>query len=310
MNPLISILIPNYNHSRFLKQRLESVFKQTFQDFEVILLDDASTDDSVKLLKTYKSHPKVSHFLVNDTNSGSPFMQWRKGFDLAKGKYIWIAESDDYCDASFLENMMHLFSNNPALGLGYCQTQDVDDIGDELLHRIVYTSQFHINIWKNDFVINGKEFITKYLNVINVIPNASAVVFKKELIADDFFSNSMLKMKMCGDWFFWIKICLTSKVGFVSNTLNYFRHHQNISRLHISKEKKKTRLYEESILRKHIFYALNFTNIVLENKMYKKWFQLHERKELLTINFHSIRLPNKNRITYVLDFLKFKNTKE
>ncbi|MCW8968588.1 MAG: glycosyltransferase, partial [Flavobacteriales bacterium] len=75
MNPLISIIIPNYNHALFLKKRLESVYNQTYPHFEVILLDDASTDNSIEILNTYKSHPKTAHLIVNTQNSGSPFKQ-------------------------------------------------------------------------------------------------------------------------------------------------------------------------------------------------------------------------------------------
>lgn len=100
--PLVSIIIPNFNHSRFLRERLESVFNQTFEDFEVILLDDASTDSSVEILEEYAKDPRVSHLVVNKENSGSPFRQWQRGIELSQGKYIWIAESDDSCDPDFL----------------------------------------------------------------------------------------------------------------------------------------------------------------------------------------------------------------
>ena len=113
--PKVSIIIPNYNHAKYLLQRLESIFNQTYQDFELILLDDCSTDNSVKILKEYALDPKVSHFIINKKNSGSPFIQWAKGFELAKGEYIWIAESDDCSENIFLEEMVNLLKNNNSL---------------------------------------------------------------------------------------------------------------------------------------------------------------------------------------------------
>ena len=80
----ISIIIPNYNHAKYLPQRLESVYNQTYQDFEVILLDDCSNDDSVAILNTYARHPKTSHVVFNDKNSGSTFKQWAKGYSTSK----------------------------------------------------------------------------------------------------------------------------------------------------------------------------------------------------------------------------------
>jgi len=91
--PLLSIIVPNYNHAVFLPQRLDSIFNQTFQDFEVILLDDQSPDNSVEILQQYaqKYRDKVAHFITNDQNTGNPFVQWKKGIELARGEFIWIA---------------------------------------------------------------------------------------------------------------------------------------------------------------------------------------------------------------------------
>src|ERR1700742_1367615 len=102
----VSVIVPNYNHSRYLNQRIDSVLSQTYQDFELIILDDCSTDDSRKIIKQYQEHPKVSHIVFNETNSGTTFKQWKKGIELAKGKYIWIAESDDWCEPNLLETLV------------------------------------------------------------------------------------------------------------------------------------------------------------------------------------------------------------
>lgn len=104
--PLVSVIIPNYNYARYLDARIESVLNQTFTDFELILLDDVSTDDSLKVFDQYKDNPHVSCLVVNETNSGSPFKQWMKGILLAQGKYIWIAEADDLAESDFLEKLL------------------------------------------------------------------------------------------------------------------------------------------------------------------------------------------------------------
>ncbi len=88
LTPKVSVIVPNYNHSRFLVQRLDSIFNQTVQDFELILLDDCSSDNSEEILKQYANHAKVAHFITNKTNSGSPFRQWKKGVELARGTYV------------------------------------------------------------------------------------------------------------------------------------------------------------------------------------------------------------------------------
>jgi glycosyltransferase involved in cell wall biosynthesis len=102
--PLVSVIIPNYNHAAYLNERIDSVLNQTFRDFEVILLDDCSTDNSREIIESYRGHEKISQIEYNEVNSGSTFIQWKKGLDLAQGDWIWIAESDDVASNEFLSN--------------------------------------------------------------------------------------------------------------------------------------------------------------------------------------------------------------
>jgi glycosyltransferase involved in cell wall biosynthesis len=94
--------VPNYNYACFLEQRLESVEKQTYKDFEVVLLDDASTDQSVLTLEKF-ARRNSWRLIINQSNSGSPFKQWNKGLRLTTGKYVWIAEAVDYAAERFLD---------------------------------------------------------------------------------------------------------------------------------------------------------------------------------------------------------------
>ena len=103
---MVTVIIPNFNHARFLDERIRSVLNQTYQDFEVMILDDCSTDNSLEVINRYKNHPKVTQIVVNEQNSGSPFKQWQKGISMAKGELIWIAESDDSCEPTFLETLV------------------------------------------------------------------------------------------------------------------------------------------------------------------------------------------------------------
>ena len=125
-NPLVSVIVPNYNHEKFLEQRINSILNQTFQDFELILIDDKSTDNSLTILNKFKNHPKVSHLIINEINSGSPFKQWIRGLNIAEGEFIWIAESDDYAEFNFLEQTLDLFNFEDQLGLVYTDSNIVD----------------------------------------------------------------------------------------------------------------------------------------------------------------------------------------
>src|ERR1700733_1271978 len=125
----VSVIVPNYNHARYLPKRIESILRQTFQDFELILLDDCSTDESRAILQEYAADPRV-RLEFNEVNSGSTFKQWNKGARLARGKYVWLAESDDYADERLLEKLIAPLEQDPSAVLCYCRSWRVSDDGE------------------------------------------------------------------------------------------------------------------------------------------------------------------------------------
>ncbi|WP_051199826.1 glycosyltransferase [Christiangramia echinicola] len=306
--PQVSVIVPNYNHQKFLPKRLDSIFNQTYQNFEVILMDDASSDESVKILKNYNNHPKVSHLVINALNSGSPFHQWKKGIDLAIGEFIWIAESDDYCDYNFLEELISLtrsYNLKHENGVIYSQSYDVNEYGEIIKSRLDYTADFDPNIWSKTFKLSGKDFIDKYLKVKNVIPNASAVLFKKSLVDKSTFALNLLNMRMCGDWLFWIRLCNKTNVGFLSKPLNYFRGHDYSSRIHDTKDKKINRLIEESVIRRYLQ-----TNKVAQKeeneRLLRKWFQLQTKYDLIMGRIFKIGSGKYDYFRLLKEFLIYK----
>lgn len=226
-NYFVTIIVPNYNHSSYLNWRLESIFNQTHKNFEVILMDDYSTDRSRDLLVEYSKHPKVSHCIFNDENTGSPFKQWGRGIALARGEYIWIAESDDFCKNTFLEHLLKPHQEDSSLALSFCQSHRVNAEGEVIGNWITHTSGHRKNAFVQDFKMDGNEFIENYLIHKNVIPNVSAVLFKtKELnrIVPLVFKPFM---KYNADWFYYVQLLCNSRLAFVSESLNYFRSHSN-----------------------------------------------------------------------------------
>jgi glycosyltransferase involved in cell wall biosynthesis len=228
---MVSVIIPNYNHSRFLKKRIDSVLNQSYHDFEIILLDDCSSDRSHEVLAFYKNHPKVSTLIINEQNSGSPFKQWQRGLDLAMGEYVWIAESDDWAAPTFLVEMVKVLKENPTVGLVSCRSEFVDHNGLPLKDQSLY---------KQTFTRPGKEELLNSLAFRNSIHNASSVVFRRELAIP--FPTSISKMKYCGDWIFWANILKKSDFYFLNQKLNFYRRHEgNVS---FSAEKNKIAILE------------------------------------------------------------------
>lgn len=224
----VSVIIPNYNHATFLKQRIESILNQTFQDLEVIILDDCSTDNSKKIIEQYRNHPKVSQIVYNDKNSGNTFKQWHKGFELAKGEYIWIAESDDLADVLFLENCINILNTDSNLNLVFTKSILINEKGEELGFNN-WAAALDKNRWQYDYINDGSSEIKNYFFYRNIIPNASGVVFKKEAIKEDIWT-SISSLKYTGDWLFWVSIINGSRLAYCSKPLNKFRFHNNTTR--------------------------------------------------------------------------------
>jgi glycosyltransferase involved in cell wall biosynthesis len=242
---LVSVIVPNYNHERFLVQRLESVFGQSFTDFEVIILDDCSSDGSRAVIERYRQHPNVRHVVYNSHNSGSTFKQWRKGIDLAKGEWVWIAESDDYCTKDLLGVLMQQALSNDNVVLSYCQSNEVDEKGQGRRNMTWYTDKLDKQHWQSNYCNEGKNEIQQYLWQLNTIPNASAVLFKKEAFYN--VSPAFESMRMCGDWLLWIELLRQGNIVYCATAHNFFRCHANTTRTHET-ERWKKRLEEEMFI--------------------------------------------------------------
>ena len=231
--PVVSVIIPNYNHSKFLEKRIQTVLCQTYQDFEIILLDDLSTDDSRSIIENYRNNDKVTAIIYNKINSGSTFKQWERGLAAAKGEFIWIAESDDYASPEFLENVLTPLINDEKVVISFCRSSDIDE-NDHLLGLTLHADKLDAVKWTHDYVEDAETEVKKYLKFRNTIPNASAVVFKKPANIGAYLDTTM---RYCGDWLFWIKLMSApnSKIAYCSKPLNFFRTHQNTTRAVVKK---------------------------------------------------------------------------
>jgi len=272
--PLVSVIIPNYNHYPFLEQRIESVLNQTFQDFELIILDDYSTDNSKDIIEHYHLHPKVSRIEYNNNNSGSPFKQWLKGIQIAKGEYIWIAESDDYSDSAFLETMLLKIAAYPQVALVYCDSHVVN-AENKILDFQNWGHDLDDKRWENDYINKGDDEISNYLLYKNTIVNASAVIFKKELFLH-IDTRLFIDLMFTGDWMIWVNLLRNDSIAYLAKKLNYFRFHQESTRSvkSIKDEIKRVKEYFKVINfieKNYSIKANSFNHLWIINEWYNKW---------------------------------------
>lgn len=228
--PVVSVIIPNYNHGLYLSSRIDSILRQSYQDFELILLDDCSSDNSRDILYSYQSNPYVAHITFNEENGGNVFRQWDKGLRLARGKYVWIAESDDYADSDFLMKTVDALEQNPDVVLAFTGSQMIDSEGRNLLLDWDKFAQNVSLLTK----FESSYFLSKKMLWNNSIYNASMVLFRKECYDKADFEYR--QFRYCGDWLFWIRVCQQGNVISINRKLNYFRQHENKVSPHAEKE--------------------------------------------------------------------------
>lgn len=218
--PTVSVIVPNYNHAPYLRERIESILNQTYRDFELILLDDCSSDNSRDILNAYAGNEHVSHIVFNERNSGSTFRQWEKGLELAGGRYVWIAESDDYASPEFLETVIPALEQADTVVMAFTGSFMVgpdggmlDDDWDRFRPSMPASSGYRSDVFLERMLWD------------NPVYNASMVVFRKDCFQK--VGTAYQSFRYCGDWYFWSEIARQGDVVSINRKLNYFRQHDS-----------------------------------------------------------------------------------
>lgn len=228
----ISAIIPNYNYADFIIERIDSILDQTYPIYELIILDDASSDDSVnviekKIKEVKKQKPNLEiKFIINEKNSGGcVFSQWQKGLECASGDFIWIAEADDSADKHFLEVAMQKFGQHQDAVLFYSDSCRIDQDGKIISKTCIdLEDMWGCGRWEKDFYDAGEEEITNYLSANNTIINVSGVVWKNidELMG---IFDGAKEYKIAGDWYIYVRVLEYGGIAYSSKALNCYRKH-------------------------------------------------------------------------------------
>jgi glycosyltransferase involved in cell wall biosynthesis len=234
--PHVTVIVPNYNHAAYLAQRLDSIYGQDYPHFDVILMDDCSTDDSRAILQDYAAaHANRTTLLLNEKNSGGAFFQWEKGIRAAKGDLVWIAESDDWADPGFLSALVPFFQNE-AVTLAYGRTLFMDAAGErEVWSMDHYLADLGAERWHRDWIEPAPAIVADALGQRNIIPNVSSAVFRRPDSLDALGADRWRGLRTCGDWMFYLNLIRGGCLAYTPDALNYYRQHaQNTSvRTHV-----------------------------------------------------------------------------
>lgn len=227
--PRISVVVPNYNYARYLEGRLRSIAAQTAPVYEIIVLDDGSSDGSLselrRLAPLIQPEPRI---VANTENGGSVFRQWLKGVELARGDYVWIAEADDLAKPEFLERLLGLLHERDDIMLAYSQSEQMDADGGVLAPDYRgYTRDLDEVKWMADYTADGASEVASALAIKNSIPNVSAVLFRREQLLRVLRENidEISGYRIAGDWLVYLHLMREGGIAFHAESMNQHRRH-------------------------------------------------------------------------------------
>jgi hypothetical protein len=232
--------------------------------------------------------------------------QWEKGINIAKGEWIWIAESDDVADINFINELIV----ETDAEIVYCNSQIIDASSNPAtLYGFTHMPfKESYPFFAQNFTTNPIDFIKNWMLKDNFIPNASAVLFKKTLLNEQVkgleMFKTMGKLKLVGDWYFWLNLLLkASLISYNTQSLNHFRQHSTNVRLSTVKNSFTEMKFILRILKQHRL-PIKFT---VETYFYRYFqrnkdtrFTFSERLELLlnAWRFGFLGLYIKNAVKY------------
>tara|TARA_Y100000590_G_scaffold469461_1_gene657182 strand:+ start:807 stop:1733 length:927 start_codon:yes stop_codon:yes gene_type:complete len=241
--PLVTVLMPIYNGEKYLEESIRSILNQTFQDFEFLLIDDFSTDDSLKIAKSFSS--KKIKLICNSQNYGQS-VSMNNGIKLAKGKFIARIDQDDLSDQARLEKQLKYFTENKCSILGswaYTIDENSKVIG-YIKHPI-----------KNQSIRNA-------LGIDCALSHSSIMMRKDDIISIGSYSK---KYKIAMDWDLWVR---ASKKGFIINNIPEYLCYSRVHNLQAT-NKKSSGAY--NFINEKIFILKNSKDLIDNKKNYNAY---------------------------------------
>mgnify|MGYP000426178385 FL=1 len=262
--PLVSVVVPCYNHEKYVKETIESIINQTYKNIELIVIDDGSKDGSVQVIQEMAD--KYGFTFIHRPNKGLS-ATLNEGIKLSKGKYFSAIASDDILFLEKIEKQVKFMESNPKYGMCYGKIVYFED-------SIKNTSEYS-NSNKQGWVFDD------LLNYGCFIP-APSTFMRKEVFetVGEYDENLWIE-----DWDMWLRISQKYQVGYIDEYLAYYRKHDT----NISSQSLKMYKAEKQILEKYKDYE-NFDNVIKNKKIV--WFSLLSRKykkEAMKYFMHSIK---------------------
>lgn len=223
--PLVSILIPAYNQTKYLKVALESAINQTYPNIEIIIGDDSTTDVVENFINPYiKKNKNIKYFKNKREVADYGYKNTNECFKRSSGDYINYLMHDDVFHPEKIERMMECFIKNPNITMVTSNRQPIDEEGN-----LIKGDKSFENLFKEDTLIGGKD-LSRYAvtNLINCIGEPTTVLFKRQYIEEGKYGYlNGERIRAVSDLANWITLLEYGDAMYIADTLSYFRIHEN-----------------------------------------------------------------------------------
>ena len=233
-NPRVSVLIPTYNYAGFLDETIQSVFAQTYTDYELVIVDNHSTDNTDEVVQKYLADERVTYY-KNEKNLGV-VGNWNRCLELATGEYIKFVCADDKIHPQMLEKYVPIMDKYPNVSLITCD-------------KLAFGSKNHETITPLTHLVDGRT-ANLHMLIGNYcwIGEPTSVMFRKRDLTVGNFSSEYSQYI---DWDMWIRLLTVGDCYIVPEILSYVRFHPAT----VSKQQKRNRFvlcFEEYRLAKNV----------------------------------------------------------
>lgn len=211
--PKVSICIPSYNYGHFISQAIDSVLAQTFIDFELIIFDNCSTDNTKEVAKAYVDRDVRISYFCNKTNIGM-VGNWNECIKIAQGEYIKILCADDLLTPDCIEKCVQVLEENPAVTL-VSSARLLVTRSLEPIKSLSYSSKFEI--------VDGQVATRRCLLEWNVIGEPTAALFRKACLTCGFNPN----YRQAADVEMWFNLLKKGQYAYIPDTLCLLRMHED-----------------------------------------------------------------------------------
>ena len=205
----LSVLLPNYNHAKYIGEAIEAILSQSYKPMELIIIDDASTDNSVEVIQKFTKN-KVIRFIRNERNIGV-MGTINKFLNLSRGDYVYVGAADDRVLPGFFEKSMRMLTKYPNAGLCCADAAGISNEG--IIKRtidIAHCSRYYLPNMVAEMIRNMPFYI-----------EGRTAITKRKLFMEN--GGLILDLKMHSDWLLWLLVAFRHGICYIPETLTAFR---------------------------------------------------------------------------------------